>query len=150
MGERLCREVYSGLGILGTSVFKNQGNAHAALQHIANAQKLSNPTARAEQLKNAIKMGALLLESASWSFDENGNLVSKTVQNPARPTRELRAYHTPMSKSLRFISSKHGVTIFDEMDFLCPYCGNLVVNRGLLVVHWWQLVVQQGHPCVPL
>ena len=66
-------------GILASSQFKNQGQQQAALRHLANAEKLANPTARQQQLKNALKEGAVLPENARWSFDANGNLVSKSV-----------------------------------------------------------------------
>lgn len=65
------------VGILASSQFKNSGNANAAMQHLNNAIKLTNPTARQQQLRNAVKLGAALPENASWTFDENGNIVEK-------------------------------------------------------------------------
>ena len=66
-------------GILGSSTFANSGKSQAALRHLANAEKLTNPTARRKQLRNALNEGAVLPENARWSFDANGNLVSKSV-----------------------------------------------------------------------
>jgi hypothetical protein len=78
------------IGILAGSQFKNKGQEQAALQHITNAQKLTNLTARAQQLQNAAKLGAQLPENATWAFDANGNIARKTlrIQLAARPKPE--------------------------------------------------------------
>jgi RHS repeat-associated protein len=69
----------NGTGILAASPFKTAGDAQAALQHLKNAQKITNPTARQQQLRNAVKVGAVLPETARWTFDANGNIESKSV-----------------------------------------------------------------------
>jgi RHS repeat-associated protein len=67
------------LGVLASSQFKNSGQMQAALRHLSNVQKITNPTARQQQLSNAVKEGAVLPENARWTFDENGNIASKSV-----------------------------------------------------------------------
>lgn len=51
----------------------------AASMLIDMAKKLNNPQTQKALLRNAELMSAVLPESASWSFDGNGNIASKTI-----------------------------------------------------------------------
>lgn len=43
------------------------------------ARRTQNPRARQALLRSAERLGAVLPESASWTFDENGNILTKTI-----------------------------------------------------------------------
>jgi RHS repeat-associated protein len=83
----------NGLGMVpSASKFKHPGQKLAAAQMIELAKRMSNPNAKQELLRNAQKLGAVLPESASWTFDANGNIASKTIQLPGQTVSKAMTY----------------------------------------------------------
>lgn len=83
----------SALGMVpSASKFKNSGNKLAAALLIEQARRMNNANARKSLLRNAEKLGAVLPESANWTFDENGNILTKTVHETDRDKLFSYAY----------------------------------------------------------
>ena len=79
-----------GLGMVeSASQFKNTGQKLAASVLINLAQQSKNPQAQETLLRQAEQLGATLPESATWTFDANGNIATKALRLPggAQQTR---------------------------------------------------------------
>ncbi len=72
-----------GLGMVESArQFKNAGQKLAASVLMNLARQSKNPQAQETLLKQAEQLGAALPESATWAFDANGNIASKTLRLP--------------------------------------------------------------------
>ena len=72
-----------GLGLVeSASQFKNPEQRLAASKLINLAARTQNPQVQESILRNAEKLGAVLPETASWTFDANGNIASKALRLP--------------------------------------------------------------------
>ncbi len=81
-----------GLGMVeSASQFKNAGQKLAASVLMNLARQSKNPQAQETLLKQAEQLGAVLPESATWTFDANGNIASKTLRLPGG-TQQVRTF----------------------------------------------------------
>jgi RHS repeat-associated protein len=72
-----------GMGLLPGSSFANQTDENTAKQDIVDAIATSNETTRRTKLEHAVSLGGVVPENATWTFDANSNIATKTVKNLA-------------------------------------------------------------------